>query len=47
MNTTALASAVAGFLLGGLIASTAASLEDEPQHAENVPASSTTIDGGH
>ena len=42
MNTTALASAVAGFLLGGLVASTAASLEDEPGHAENAPAASVT-----
>lgn len=45
MNTTALASAVAGFLLGGLVASTAASLEDEPDHAERVPATSTTNTG--
>lgn len=45
MNTTALASAVAGFLLGGLVASTAASLEDEPDHAGGVPATSTTNTG--
>lgn len=46
MNTTALASAVAGFLLGGLVASTAASLEDEPDHAQSVPATSAP-NGGH
>ncbi len=40
MNTTALASAVVGFLLGGLVASTAASLDDEPDHAPRVPATS-------
>ena len=45
MNTIALASAVAGFLLGGLVASTAASLEDEPAHAESVPFTSVTTKG--
>jgi hypothetical protein len=45
MNTTALASAVAGFLLGGLVASTAASLEDEPDHSRGAPASSSIQDG--
>ncbi len=45
MNTTALASAVAGFLLGGLVASTAASLEDGPDHAQKAPAISDTSTG--
>ena len=43
MNTIALASAVAGFLLGGLVASTAASIDDEPEHAGGgVPATSVS-----
>ena len=46
MNTTALASAVAGFLLGGLVASTAASLDDDADHSESVPTTSVS-GGGH
>ena len=46
MNTIALASAVAGFLIGGLVASTAASLDDDPDHSRSVPATSSS-DGGH
>ncbi|WP_211210958.1 hypothetical protein [Sporichthya polymorpha] len=45
MNTTALASAVAGFLIGGLVASTAASLNDEPDHSRVVPATSSSDRG--
>ncbi len=42
MNTTALASALAGFLIGGLVASAAASLDDAPGPADTPPVTSTT-----
>ncbi|TWG97430.1 hypothetical protein L615_003500000480 [Nocardioides sp. J9] len=40
MSTTTLAAGVAGFLLGGLVVSTAASLEDDdgPAHGLDRPA---------
>lgn len=44
MNTTALAAAVAGFLLGGLVASTAASLSDDADHPAGTSQTSTSQD---